>query len=676
MEDIRQNPTESAIKGFCPSISDDGVAIITEIMKEKDSFNRTQSDVESLLKDKYPKQPFGGVEDDDIAIHTLRNKIVLLNKADDHIVGYWEINPSNDIYRNHPRDGYLLPTKKHCDTLIFVDCPVALFCLRRWNKSEDTGFTTIPRGDELDVYEWDKIAPFCSIYIVQKENPDNFEQSFYPFYNELKQHSPSAYLYEYSCDLKGRALHEAFGNVRDKWEGFQKTVKEHSNDHIPEPEEDAFKIEANAELFYPQDFIDGVLYYGFRGPSKKIIMSRPIDVMTDSELLDTMDIKVPGGTHDVEFDDRLHQKVLQKGCVAPEKCFRDLRIMLKHHIYLSNEAYYTIISLWIMGTYLYRVFDSYPYLQFIGSKDTGKSSFMELISIMGFNGKLMSETTTASLKEICDQRGGVLGIDEFEKGTPKDKKEYVTALNSGYNKKGQASKQSGNTTRTMQLYCPKMVGSIDEMANEALESRMFRIEMVKVNPSTNDIEDFSLASRSTRSWVDSLKVSLYTFALHHAEDIFTSYKSIQSITIKGKKITGRELELLRPLLAISSVLDGVNAKSGIEEYFSTLYTDKTDVQEERAKWFRRVLAGIGQSSIGYRVKDNLLYLVTKSIGDYGGVFRDQYEFKDWLLSFDRGVVTSDSIHINSDEGSKGCVGIPLELVFDGKTKVGDVLAVT
>lgn len=105
--------------------------------------------------------------------------------------------------------------------------------------------------------------------------------------------------------------------------------------------------------------------------------------------------------------------------------------ILKNYCDLREE-YYNIIALWIIGTYLHKNFNTYPYLFFNAMRSSGKSRLLNLISHLSYNGKHlinMSEPVlfrTAGNTTFC--------IDEFERIASKDKTALRELLNAAYKK--------------------------------------------------------------------------------------------------------------------------------------------------------------------------------------------------------------------------------------------------
>jgi hypothetical protein len=114
-------------------------------------------------------------------------------------------------------------------------------------------------------------------------------------------------------------------------------------------------------------------------------------------------------------------------------CLREAYDLIKQTIekYVDlNERYYSLITLWILGTYFHDDFESYPYLFFNAMRGSGKSRTLKLICTLSKEGNVMASPTEAVLFRVS----GTLGIDEFEGLAGKDKATIRELLNSAYKK--------------------------------------------------------------------------------------------------------------------------------------------------------------------------------------------------------------------------------------------------
>ena len=95
---------------------------------------------------------------------------------------------------------------------------------------------------------------------------------------------------------------------------------------------------------------------------------------------------------------------------APYQMYQNLKTTLRTYIELPEYSY-SLLSAWIMGTYFYVTFPSYPYLSFLGPKETGKSNTLECLRNLCFNA-VKTKLTLASLCDTADSLRGTILIDQ------------------------------------------------------------------------------------------------------------------------------------------------------------------------------------------------------------------------------------------------------------------------
>src|SRR3989344_8104587 len=62
-----------------------------------------------------------------------------------------------------------------------------------------------------------------------------------------------------------------------------------------------------------------------------------------------------------------------------EDVFHPIHLILDSVIDFHNPVFATIITLWIMGTYLSPIFDAYPYIFLSGTRGSGKTKVLEFV---------------------------------------------------------------------------------------------------------------------------------------------------------------------------------------------------------------------------------------------------------------------------------------------------------
>jgi hypothetical protein len=111
------------------------------------------------------------------------------------------------------------------------------------------------------------------------------------------------------------------------------------------------------------------------------------------------------------------------------ECYRNIVDILKKYCDLKEE-YYSLVAIWIIGTYFHNQFISYPYLFFNAMKGSGKSRILKLIAVLSYEGDMLNSLTEA----VLFRTKGTLCIDEFEGMGKKGNESLRELLNSAYKK--------------------------------------------------------------------------------------------------------------------------------------------------------------------------------------------------------------------------------------------------
>ena len=139
--------------------------------------------------------------------------------------------------------------------------------------------------------------------------------------------------------------------------------------------------------------------------------------------------------------------------------------VLEEYCDLPKE-YYPVLTLWILGTYTHKQFETFPELFINASKGSGKSRLLKLIAALSKNGKLMIDLReavlfrTAAFHTIC--------IDEFERVGHKDNATLRTLINAAYKKgmtvermkKQYIDKEERQVVESFDLYTPLVMANI------------------------------------------------------------------------------------------------------------------------------------------------------------------------------------------------------------------------
>jgi hypothetical protein len=184
--------------------------------------------------------------------------------------------------------------------------------------------------------------------------------------------------------------------------------------------------------------------------------------------------------------------------------FDELVASTKKYLFLRNEWHYRLIALFIVQTYMTEILPSVFYLGFIGGKDTGKTTALEVVIAMSRDGILTGDASPAALARTLND-GCTLGVDELD-DLPKELKIMVQgALRRGY-RRGNCYLRwdiEENRAEVVNVFGPKCISFRSEI-DDALRSRVFPIPMTCAH-------DISYALHNMARDVTDLKAKLEAF---------------------------------------------------------------------------------------------------------------------------------------------------------------------
>ena len=255
------------------------------------------------------------------------------------------------------------------------------------------------------------------------------------------------------------------------------------------------------------------------------------------------------------------QRFLQGEFVNPGELYTTLRTLLTTYIDFQSERDSRVLTLWVIGTYLYALFPAFPYLALNGPKGSGKSTVLRVLQPLAFNVVTTSDPTGASLFRLVHATRCTLGIDEAERyQNPRDPatQQIRQLLNSGYKAGMPALRVVGDDYKpqTFDVYSPKILASIAGL-EDVLASRCITIPM---RQTTCRLPVLPASFDGAR-----LRHQLYSLALAHFQDICRIYTQ----QLRQRASSNRLGELWSPLLALASFFESVGGVDCLSDMSAT-----------------------------------------------------------------------------------------------------------
>lgn len=169
---------------------------------------------------------------------------------------------------------------------------------------------------------------------------------------------------------------------------------------------------------------------------------------------------------------------------VPVGLYLEIKSILRQYIEFQDEAYYGIVSAWIIGTYFYRCFHAFVFLLFMGKKQCGKSRCLDLISNLALNAVKTKDISVAALSDTIDGIRGTLLIDQAENLCNRNNNmvglvgHLADSYTIGGGKRRVMDMSNGRKVLEFEAYGPKVFGTTDDIDPD-LKDRCVFIPMIR-----------------------------------------------------------------------------------------------------------------------------------------------------------------------------------------------------
>jgi len=277
------------------------------------------------------------------------------------------------------------------------------------------------------------------------------------------------------------------------------------------------------------------------------------------------------------------------------------------YLYIRNPVWYQIHTLWDIGTYLYQIFEAYPFFELRGIAGTGKTKAMTVSSYITFNGgQIMANPSESTLFRETDEVRGTKYFDEAEKlwVYNKSTKQYegdvrTELINASYTKEAKVPRQEkiGNKfiTKWYSPYSPCMLGSINGLYGATETRAITRITTKSPNEdSRGEIEPSE--DREELIWTR-IRDMCYRFGLNNWKEIKKLYNNFP----KDVGLKRRDYQIWKPLLTIAKFIS--------EDLFMEVVGFAKEITERKTQDL------ITESSFDYMCLESLRFCVKSADSD-------------------------------------------------------------
>ena len=199
------------------------------------------------------------------------------------------------------------------------------------------------------------------------------------------------------------------------------------------------------------------------------------------------------------------------------RLMNSLDLLVRRVVDIPAE-YAVLLSAFILYTWVADRLPTAVYLSIIGLPQSGKSTLLELLSLVCRRALLVSDISQAATYQACSKFSPVLLIDEIDWRMSGTMSNFRQLLRAG----------TGHTSRALRVhqsstsFGPKVFGSLEASSDPALNSRCIQLVMAE----TSNSGFLKPSDPSILQLADDLRQQLLRFP-------FNSYRSIRPALVQG-----------------------------------------------------------------------------------------------------------------------------------------------
>jgi hypothetical protein len=247
----------------------------------------------------------------------------------------------------------------------------------------------------------------------------------------------------------------------------------------------------------------------------------------------------------------------------PGQTFSRLLEVVQRHIGFKEAAGAELLCVWCMGSYLFPLFSTYPYLHLYGPQGWARTQAMALASKVACNMVPSSAVAPGDVFRLVQYARCGLALDDVEslRASPRSEaQDLLRFLRAGYKEDGRVQvweqePGQGSHYKLRYAYGPRIVASAGPI-EDILAGRCIPIDM---RSSEDAARARAEGSDDAEDW-PGLRHELYCCALGHFKEVRQLYPDDAAINI----CLERDNELWLPLLAVAKFLEQRGAKGVLD----------------------------------------------------------------------------------------------------------------
>jgi putative DNA primase/helicase len=322
-----------------------------------------------------------------------------------------------------------------------------------------------------------------------------------------------------------------------------------------------------------QDFIDGVMYYAVNVDGSSYLITSKKELISFSQAKEKgLKFKTTSLDTFRFSQDGILKYYRDHKEVKVSEIYKRIYNLLGNYIFLKNGSHRKFLSVWVIGTYVFKMFRYYPYVWLTAEKGSGKTLLMEILSELCFNGDMSSNATEATIFRDVHNNSITMFLDEVERLSKKDAEKYgaiMSILNTGFSNSGivkrAGSKNQNFAIQRFSTYSPKMFAGIKEI-DDVVQDRTIKISMFKKK--RGEKTERYKATDALLQTQKKIRDDLFIFGLQYGKNISDMYNNHYDKLEGLEHLENRELDIWEPIFTIANMIDIENENSNLTDSLS------------------------------------------------------------------------------------------------------------
>ncbi|MBF0487211.1 MAG: hypothetical protein HQK98_03535 [Nitrospirae bacterium] len=285
----------------------------------------------------------------------------------------------------------------------------------------------------------------------------------------------------------------------------------------------------------------------------------------------------------IDHKDRWNRKKIEEfvaAPIAPVNVYEMVKQTLKKYVELAKEASYGLLAAWIIATYFYQVFYSFPYLFLYGQKQSGKSRVLSILALLCFNAMKVKGVSLPSLVDSVDGVRGTFLNDQSE--ALSSNVDLVGLIADAYVRGGGKRRivDMSNKTRRIvefEVFSPKAFASFKEIDPD-LKDRCILVSMIRAEEEYPEPEPFLSV------WAE-IRDVLY-------RNLLTRWQEARDVYVyTGAGVSHRVRELWRPLETVLTMekVDDTERQAVFNYFMGSMIESQTELSDNDNALFDALL---------------------------------------------------------------------------------------